>query len=78
MKYSQIATLLNNTIVPNIFGEGKSGDDPITIAEDLRNVVDIGTALSDMTAADLKDYAAKLAVGVFDTWCDTRTYEEET
>ena len=78
MKYSQIATLLNNTIVPNIFGEGESGGSAITIAEDLRNVVDIGTALSDMTAADLKDYAAKLAVGVFDTWCDTRTYEEET
>lgn len=78
MKYSQIATLLNNTIVPNIFGEGESGGDPITIAEDLRNVVDIGTALADTTAADLKDYAAKLAVGVFDTWCDTRSYEEET
>ena len=78
MKYSQIATLLNNTIVPNVFGQGDSGGTPITIAEDLRNVVDIGTALADMTAADMKDYAAKLAVGVFDTWCDTRSYKDET
>ena len=79
MKYSQIATLLNNTIVKNIFGEGKDGNNnPITIAEDLRNVVYLGTALADMTAADLKDYAAKLAVGVFDTWCDTRSYKDET
>lgn len=78
MKFSQISTLLNNTIVPNIFGEGESGGSPITIAEDLRNVVDLGKALSDLSADDLKNYAQTLAVGVFDSWMDTRSYKDET
>ena len=79
MTFSQIATLLNNTIVPNVFGQGEDGShNPITIAEDLRNVVDIGTALADMTAADMKDYMTKLAVGIFDTYCDSRAYKDET
>jgi len=78
MLLSQIATLLNNTIVPNIFGEGESGGSAITIAEDLRNVVDLGTALANLSASDLLNYAQTLAVGVFDTWCDTRSYKDET
>lgn len=78
MKLTQIATLLNTVMVPNVFGQGDSSGTPITIAEDLRNVVDLGKALADLTASDLKDYAAKLAVGVFDTWCDTRSYKDET
>ena len=78
MTYSQIATLLNNTIVPNIFGEGDSGGTPITIAEDLRNVVDLGTALSSLSANDLKDYMNQFAVGIFDTFTDSRLYKDET
>lgn len=78
MKFTQIATLLNNTIVPNVFGTGESGGSAITIAEDLRNVVDIGTAIADMDADTLKNYAKDLAVGVYDTWCDTRSYKDET
>ena len=72
MTLTQIATLLNNTIVPNALGEST------TIAEDLRNVVDLGTALSSLSADDLKDYMSALAVGVFDTYVDTRSYKDET
>lgn len=72
MTLTQIATLLNNTIVPNALGEST------TIAEDLRNVVDLGTALASLGADDLKDYMNALAVGVFDTYVDTRAYKDET
>ena len=75
MKHSQIATLLNNTIVPNIFGGDSSG---YTIAEDLSNVVDLGTKIADMDADTLKNFAKDLAVGVYDTYVDTRTFETST
>lgn len=79
MTLTQIASLLNSTIVPNIFGQGEDvSHNPITIAEDLRNVVDIGTAIADLSASDLKDYLNKLVVGVYDTYCDTRSYKDET
>ena len=78
MLFTQISTLLNNTIIPNIFGEGESGGSPITIDEDLRNVVDLGKALNELSADDLKNYAQTLAVGIFDTWVDTRSYKDET
>ena len=78
MLFTQISTLLNSTIVPNIFGEGESGGSPITISEDLRNVVDLGKALNELSADDLKNYAQTLAVGIFDTWVDTRSYKDET
>lgn len=78
MKLTQIATLLNNTIIPNMFGDGESGGSAITITEDLRNVVDIGTALSSMTADQVKNYMQDLCVGVFDTYVDTRSYKDES
>ena len=78
MLYSQIASLINTVIVPNLFGQGDSGGTPITIAEDLRNVVDVGTALASLSADDLKDYMSNFAVGVFDTYVDTRSYKDET
>ena len=78
MTLTQIATLLNNTIVPNLFGQGLDSTTPITITEDLRNVVDIGKALANMTADDMKNYMKDLAVGVFDTFVDTRSYKDET
>lgn len=78
MEFTQIATLLNTVIVPNLFGQGESGGSAITIAEDLRNVVDIGTAIADLTADDLKNYMKDLAVGVFDTYVDSRSYKDET
>lgn len=78
MKYSQIATMLNNVIVPNLFGEGESGGSAITITEDLRNVVDIGVAIADLSADDLKDYMKDFCVGIFDTYTDSRLYKDET
>ncbi|MBQ1488472.1 MAG: hypothetical protein IIZ41_06910 [Lachnospiraceae bacterium] len=78
MTLTQIATLLNNTIIPNMFGDGESGGSAITITEDLRNVVDIGTALSSMTADQVKNYMQDLCVGVFDTYVDTRSYKDES
>ena len=78
MELTQIASLLNNTIVPNMFGQGESGGSAVTITEDLRNVVDIGTALKDMTADQVKNYMKDLCVGVFDTYVDTRKYKDES
>lgn len=78
MKYSQIATMLNTVIVPNLFGEGESGGSAITITEDLRNVVDIGVAIADLSADDLKDYMKDFCVGIFDTYTDSRLYKDET
>mgnify|MGYP006958174711 CR=1 FL=1 len=72
MTLTQISTLLNTVMVPNLLGEST------TIAEDLRNVVDLGTALASLGADDLKDYMTQLAVGVFDTYVDTRSYKDET
>ena len=43
MLFNQIATLLNDTLVPNVFG----GDSGVTIAEDLSNIVDLGTKISN-------------------------------
>lgn len=79
MTLTQIATLLNEVIVPNLFGEGEDvSHNPITIAEDLRNVVDIGTAIANLSADDLKSYMKDFVVGVFDTYVDTRRYKSET
>lgn len=72
MKLSQIATLLNETIVPNILGEGT------TITEDLRNVCTLGKSIADLDADDLKDYAKAFALGVIENWVETRTFERET
>lgn len=72
MTLTQIATLLNNTIVPNALGKSS------TIAEDLSNVSTLGTALSSLTANDLKDYLAQLATGVFYEFIRDKNFKEET
>ena len=74
MTLSQIATLLNNTLVPNVFG----GDSGVTIAEDLINIVDLGTKLANIDGDTLKTYLKDFVVGVFDTYVDTRSYKNET
>lgn len=77
MTNTQIATLLNEKIIPNYFGQGKDGsNNPITIAEDLRNVVDIGKSLSDLSVADLENFKGDLVVGVLDTYTDSRLFQE--
>ena len=77
MLNTQIATMLNTVIIPNSFGEGKSGNNPITITEDLRNVVDLGKALSDLSVADLENFKGDLVVGVLDTYTDAREFQSD-
>ena len=74
MEFSKIATLLNTTLVPNVFG----GDSGVTIAEDLSNIVDLGTKLANIDGDTLKTYLKDFVVGVFDTYVDTRSYKDET
>ena len=74
MLFNQIATLLNNTLVPNVFG----GDSVVTIAEDLSNVVDLGTKIANIDGDTLKTYLKDSVVGIFDTYVDTRSYKDET
>ena len=77
MTNTQIATLLNTKIIPNYFGQGEDvSHNPITIAEDLRNVVDIGKALSDLSVADLENFKGDLVVGVLDTYTDSRLFQD--
>lgn len=72
MKLTQIATLLNQTIVPNLLGEST------TISEDLTNIVDLGTAIASIDAATVKDFAGDFVVGVAKNIMDTRIYAAET
>lgn len=77
MTNTQIATLLNQKIIPNYFGQGEDvSHNPITIAEDLRNVVEIGKALTDLSVADLENFKGDLVVGVLDTYTDSRLFQE--
>ena len=79
MNLSQIANLINTAIVPNLFGQGEDAShNPITVAEDLRNVVDVGTALASLTADEAKDYMGAFAVGVISNFFDTRSYKDES
>lgn len=68
MQLTQIATLLNTVMVPNMFADNSG----TTIAEDLRNVVDLGKPVSALSKSEFLDYAQKLAVGVVRTFFDGR------
>ena len=72
MKLTQIATLLNETLVPNYLGN------ETTIAEDLSNVVELGTAIADLDGEEVKNFAGDFIVGVARNVFDTRTYRAET
>ena len=74
MNNIQIATLLNNTIIPNIFG-GLNG---VTIAEDLSNVAELGTAVSSLDADALKNFQGTYVTGVVENWMESREYPSET
>ncbi len=58
MKFNEIADLINDEIVKNGLGEN------VTIAEDLSNIVDFGTLVSEMDEDTLKDFSKSFAVGV--------------
>ena len=70
MTYSQISTVLNNSIVPAIMG------DTYTVNPDLSNLVDLGTKISAMSADDFKSYFNEFVAAVR-TVTDTRTYSPE-
>lgn len=72
MELIQISTLLNDAIVPNMLGEDT------TIAEDLSNVVELGTAIDDLTGEEVENFAKNLLVGVARNIFDTRKYRSET
>lgn len=76
MTNTQIATLLNTKIIPNYFGKGESGGSAITIAEDLRNVVEIGKALTDLSVSDLENIKGDLVAGVLETYTDSRLFQD--
>jgi len=72
MKLTQIATLLNETLVPNYLGQ------ETTIAEDLSNVVELGTAIADLSGDECLNFAKDFVVGVARNYMDTRKYKSET
>lgn len=72
MKLEQIATLLNNTLVPNYLGT------ETTISEDLSNVVELGTAIANLDGEEVKNFAGDFIVGVARNVMDTRQYRRET
>ena len=70
MKYSQVATLLNETEIPNLLGEGS------TIADDLNNIVDVGVAMENLTADQIKDYTGSFVAGIVRLWLDERVFNK--
>ena len=68
MQLTQIATLLNETLVPNYLGE------EVTISEDLSNIVELGTAMADLSGDEVKNFAGDFIVGVARNVFDTRLY----
>lgn len=77
MLNTQISSIINGVMIPNQFG-GDSENSYVTIAEDLRNVVDAGTALNALSSSEFLDYTQKLAVGVLRTYFDGRRIGESS
>lgn len=70
MTLKQISNIINTQLVKNDMGES------VQIAEDLSNIIDFGTAIADLDADQLKDYANAFVVGASKTYFDTREYEK--
>lgn len=70
MTLEQISTILNNSIVPSIMGED------YTVNPNLDNIVDLGTAISAMTADQFKTYMNDFCAAVR-TYTDPRGYSPE-
>lgn len=58
MKQIQIASILNTQVIPNSLGQ------TLTIAEDLSNIVEVGTALASMTSDQVKNFQKTTISGV--------------
>lgn len=70
MQLNQIAQLLNETMVPNIMGEGT------TLTDDLSNFADFGTQVASLTAEQMKDYTASFVANVIKTYYDERIFDK--
>lgn len=71
MTLKEISNALNTSIVPAIMG------DDFTINPDCTNIVDLGTAISAMTADQFKSYLNEFCAAVR-TYVDTRAYSPES
>lgn len=60
MKHNKIASILNNAIMKNSIG----GENGVTVAEDLANIIDVGVLLSNMTADAVKNFIKDVISGV--------------
>ena len=72
MELTQVSTILNDAIIPNMLGEDE------TIATDLSNVVELGTAIDNLTGDEVQNFAKNILVGVARNVFDTRAYRSET
>lgn len=70
MNYTNIASILNNAIMKNFVGN------TTTIAENLGNIVELGTLVSDLTADQMKSFNNDLIVGVHN-YVISRLYESK-
>ena len=59
MKYSNIATILNNQLVTNAIGQST------TVAEDLSNIIEFGTSIANLTADQVKNFTKAVIAGVY-------------
>lgn len=59
MDYKNISSILNTEILQNALGLAT------TVNENLSNIVEVGTAISNLSADALKDFQKKLVVGVY-------------
>lgn len=72
MELTQVSELLNDSIIPNMLGEDE------TIATDLSNVVEVGTAIDNLTGDEVQNFAKNILVGVARNVFDTRAFRGET
>lgn len=70
MTLNQISEALNSSIVPAIMG------DDYTVNPNLDNIVDLGTAIAEMTPDKFKDYFNQFAASVR-TYVDSKGYSPE-
>lgn len=74
MTLKQISNILNTEIIQNMIFGGDAENHQI-VAEDLSNIIDVGTAIANLSADQLKDFANKFALGVTKVWFDSRSYK---
>ena len=59
MNYQNIASILNNEVIPNSVGVS------VTVGESLDKLVELGTEIANLTSDQLKSFQKNLVVGVY-------------